>query len=58
MKIEQLYLRNFRNFAEQTFQFPTLFTVVIGENGRGKSSLLAALRVAAGSLLAGFEELG
>ncbi len=57
MKIEQLRLRNFRNFAEQEFRFPALFTVVIGENGRGKSSLLAALRVAVSTLPGQFRGL-
>lgn len=56
MRIEEITLRNFRNFQEQTFQFPSLFTVVIGENGKGKSTLLQSLKVAAGTFLLGLKE--
>lgn len=56
MRIEQIELTNFRNFEQATFHFPSLFTVVIGENGRGKSTLLQALRLAVGTFLLGFKE--
>lgn len=50
MIIEQITIQNFRNVAEAaTFRFNPQFTVVIGVNGRGKSTLLHALRVACGS---------
>jgi len=49
MKINKLYLKNFRNVAEETYHFPAQFTVVIGMNGAGKSTILHALRVAAGA---------
>jgi predicted ATP-binding protein involved in virulence len=51
MRIETLYLKNFRNVEEQTFRFNPHFTVLIGINGRGKSTWLHALRVACGSYL-------
>ncbi len=57
MRIERLHLHNFRNFADQEFRFPARFTVVIGENGRGKSTLLAGLRLAMGDLPSHFREL-
>lgn len=53
MRIDRLYVKNFRNFAESQFYFNQHFTVVIGVNGRGKSSILHALRVAAGTYLLG-----
>ena len=53
MRIDRLYVKNFRNFAENRFSFNPHFTVVIGVNGRGKSSILHALRVAAGTYLLG-----
>lgn len=53
MRIDELYLKNFRNVEEETFQFPSLFTVIIGMNGKGKSTLLHALRIAAGAYLLG-----
>lgn len=53
MKIDKLYLKNFRNIEEARYEFPTNFTVVIGMNGAGKSTLLHALRVAVGAYLMG-----
>lgn len=53
MKIDKLYLKNFRNIEEATYEFPTNFTVVIGMNGAGKSTLLHALRVATGAYFMG-----
>ncbi len=56
MHISELHLRNFRNFESQSFQFPTLFTVIVGDNGKGKSSILQGLRLAAGTFLLGLDE--
>lgn len=56
MRIEKLRLHNFRLFADAEFTFPSAFTVLIGENGRGKSAILQALRVAMGTWLLGFKE--
>jgi predicted ATP-binding protein involved in virulence len=49
MRIETLYLKNFRNVVEQTYRFNPHFTVLIGINGRGKSTWLHALRAACGA---------
>lgn len=57
MKIDKLQLHNFRNFADNSFEFPSLFTVVIGDNGKGKSSLLEGVRVAAAAFLLGIDEI-
>jgi predicted ATP-binding protein involved in virulence len=51
MRIESLYLKNFRNVEEQTFRLNPHFTVFIGINGRGKSTWLHALRIACGTFL-------
>jgi predicted ATP-binding protein involved in virulence len=56
MRIEEIYLHNFRNFKDATFKFPTNFTVLIGENGKGKSSILQSLRLAGGTFLLGIDE--
>jgi predicted ATP-binding protein involved in virulence len=56
MRIERLELHNFRFFADEQFSFPAPFTVLIGENGRGKSAVLHGLRIAAGAWLLGFRE--
>lgn len=53
MKITRLDLLNFKGFAEAHFEFNDHFNLVVGENGSGKSSLLDALAVAAGSFLLG-----
>ena len=45
MKIKELYLKNFRCFDELTINFPTGYTVFIGNNGAGKSSILNAIQI-------------
>jgi predicted ATP-binding protein involved in virulence len=49
MKIESLYIKNFRNVAEATYNLNPHFTVIIGINGKGKSTILHALRVVCGA---------
>lgn len=56
MRIQSLELHNFRLFEQEVFNFPAPFTVLIGENGRGKSAVLHGLRVAASAWLLGFRE--
>ncbi|MFT5913916.1 MAG: putative ATP-binding protein involved in virulence [Flammeovirgaceae bacterium] len=53
MRIEKLHIKNFRNIIEDEFYFHSNMTAAIGMNGRGKSSLLYALRVACGSYFLG-----
>ena len=57
MRIDRLEVRNFKKFAEQTFEFPRpeggapeggSFHVLIGANGVGKTSILDAAAVALG----------
>jgi predicted ATP-binding protein involved in virulence len=48
MRIDRLEVRNFKKFAEQTFTFHPQFTLLVGENGSGKTSVLDALSVALG----------
>ena len=45
MQIRELKLKNFRCFEELTINFSTPYTVLIGINGSGKSSILDALRM-------------
>jgi len=56
MRINKIELGNFRLFENAVFEFPTLFTVIIGENGKGKSTILQGLRVASASFLLGIDE--
>ncbi len=53
MRIDRLTVRNFRCFQEREFVFQPQFNVLIGENGTGKTAVLEALAVAAGSWLLG-----
>lgn len=53
MRIKKLRLKNFRNIAEAELSFHGNFTVYIGKNGTGKSTVLAALKVACGGVLLG-----
>jgi predicted ATP-binding protein involved in virulence len=48
MRIDKLELRNFKKFAEQTFELHPHFTLLVGENGSGKTSVLDGLAVALG----------
>ncbi|MBV9774260.1 MAG: DNA replication and repair protein RecF [Gemmatimonadetes bacterium] len=43
MYLSRLRLQNFRNFDEQTLEFPPGGVAVIGDNGQGKTNLLEAI---------------
>lgn len=51
MLIDSIRIKNFKGFEESTFTFNDRFTVIIGNNGSGKTSILDALAVAAGCYL-------
>ena len=51
MLIDYLKIKNFKGFAENEFFFRDNFTVIIGNNGSGKTSILDALAIAAGCYL-------
>lgn len=53
MRIDHLRVENFRGFETREFPFHPQFNLVVGINGSGKSSLLDALAVAAGSWFLG-----
>ena len=48
MRIDRLELRNFKKFAELDLSLHPQFTLLIGDNGAGKTSVLDALAVALG----------
>lgn len=56
MWINKLKLINFRNFEDDTFVLDEHFNIIIGINGKGKSSLLHAIRIACGAYLLGIPE--
>ena len=53
MQIDRLKLRNFKGFPELDQGLNRRFTLIVGNNGAGKSSLLDALSVAYGSFFLG-----
>ena len=53
MQIDRLKLRNFKGFPELDQGLNRRFTLIVGNNGAGKSSLLDALSVAFGSFFLG-----
>jgi predicted ATP-binding protein involved in virulence len=48
MKIDRLEIKNFKKFSDYTLDFHPQFTLLIGDNGTGKTSVLDALAIAAG----------
>lgn len=55
MRIDSIRVKNFKGFIDQTFQLNAHFTVFIGDNATGKTSVLDALAIAAGSFLRGID---
>lgn len=51
MKIKQLFLQNFRCFDSLEIDFDQSLTVIVGENGAGKTAILDAIAVAFGRFL-------
>lgn len=47
MRIDRLEIENFKRFVKQTFELHPQFTLFVGENGAGKTSVVDALAVAA-----------
>jgi DNA replication and repair protein RecF len=47
MKLQQLKLRNFRNYGDTTVQFSPAINVLLGANAQGKTNLLEAIYVLA-----------
>ena len=51
MKLQNLHLRNFRCFEDLDISFHDQLTVIVGENGAGKTAILEASAVAIGTFL-------
>lgn len=56
MKINKLKLENFRCFKEYELELSDHFTLLIGDNGSGKTAILDALALAISEFLEGFLE--
>ncbi len=55
MWIKSLQMNNFRCFEKIVINFERTYTVLIGINGAGKSSILDAMSIALGSFFAGLD---
>jgi predicted ATP-binding protein involved in virulence len=53
MRIDSLTVQNFDGFKDRTFSFNPRFNLLIGDNASGKTSVLDALAIAAGSWFLG-----
>lgn len=51
MKLERLHLKNFRCFDDLTLEFGKRLTVIIAENGAGKTAVLDAIAIGFGRYL-------
>jgi len=57
MQIDQITIQNFRNIEDEvTYCLNPQFTAIIGINGKGKSSILTALKITAGTYFLGIPE--
>jgi len=55
MRIQRLELINFRNFEQTIFDFPERFTVLVGDNGTGKTAILDAITISVSCLFCKFD---
>ncbi len=46
MRVDRLKLKNFRCYSELNIDFDSKLTVIVGENGRGKTAIFDALSIA------------
>lgn len=57
MKIKQIKIANFRCFEKLEINLKDNYTVLLGINGAGKSSVLDAISIALGSYLSGYDKI-
>ncbi|WP_075565174.1 AAA family ATPase [Ihuprevotella massiliensis] len=58
MKLESLIIRNFRGFKECRVSFTPQTTIVIGQNGAGKTALIDAIKIALSFIFSNNNKLG
>ena len=55
MNLKSLTLKNYRCYEELRIEFNQNYTILVGVNGAGKSTILDAISTALGSYIAGFD---
>jgi recombinational DNA repair ATPase RecF len=50
MRIDRVEIGNFKKFSDYTLDLHPQFTLLVGDNGTGKTTILDALAIAAGQL--------
>jgi predicted ATP-binding protein involved in virulence len=55
-RIDKLRIKNFKKFSEYTLDFCPAFTLLVGDNGMGKTTILDALAIAAGVWLVDYPD--
>ena len=55
MRINKIEIENFKGFEHETFSFDSQITVLIGDNGTGKTSILDALSFTLGTFFLGVD---
>ena len=55
MRIDNIEIKNFKSFKDKYVEFNGMFSLVIGDNGTGKTSILEALSIGLGGFLAGLD---
>ena len=53
MRIDEITLTNFNGFERRTFGFNPQFSLLVGDNASGKSSVIDALAISVGSWFLG-----
>jgi predicted ATP-dependent endonuclease of OLD family len=48
MRIDRLEIKNFKKFSDYTLELHSQFTLLVGNNGTGKTTILDALAIASG----------
>lgn len=55
MRIDEITLKNFKCFEDESFVLHPLMNLIIGENGKGKTAILDAIAIGLGCLFSGVE---
>jgi predicted ATP-binding protein involved in virulence len=56
VRIDRLEIKNFKKFSDFTINLHSQFTLLVGDNGTGKTTILDALAIAAGIWLVNYPD--